>query len=122
MIKAIEYKKDGVRLSFYGKITSNEIMDANTELINHPEFESFNYQLWIFDPVEDFVLRTNDLQRMAEQDKKASEKNSNIKVAIFSSSQLVFGLGRMYEAIYGEGPWEIMIFYNLDEAEKWIIS
>ena len=97
-------------------------MDANTEMINHPEFESFNYQLWIFDPVEDFVLSTNDLQKMAEQDKKASERNANIKVAIFSSSQFVFGLGRMYEAFYGKGPWKIMIFYKLDEAEKWIIS
>lgn len=122
MINAIEYKKDGVRLSFYGKITSNEIMDANTEMINHPEFESFHYQLWIFDPVEDFVLSTNDLQEMAKQDKKASERNSNIKVAIFSTSQFVFGLGRMYEAFYGDGPWRIMIFYNLDEAEKWIFS
>ena len=122
MIKAIEYKKNGVRLSFYGKITSNEIRDANTAMINHPEFESFRYQLWIFDPVEDFILSRNDLQEMAEQDNEASAKNANIKVAIFSRSQFVFGLGRMYEAFYGEGPWEIMIFYDLDEAEKWIIS
>ena len=120
MIKEIEYKKDGVRLTFYGRITSKEIMDSNTELINHPGFESFSYQLWVFEPVEDFVLSSRELQKLAEQDQKASERNSKIKVAIFSNSPLVFGLGRMYEAFYGKGPWEVMVFYNLDEAEEWI--
>ena len=120
MIKEIEYRKDGVLLAFQGKITSKEIIDANTELIDHRDFESFRYQLWLFDPVDDFVLSAEELELLADQDRKASEKNPHIKVAIVSSSPLVYGLGRMYEAFYGDGPWETMVFYDVDEADKWI--
>jgi hypothetical protein len=35
MIKKVEYKENGVRLSFHGIITSKEIVNANTELLNH---------------------------------------------------------------------------------------
>ena len=66
------------------------------------------------------MLSTNDMMNLAEQDQAASEKNQNVKVAIVSDSPLVYGLGRMYEAFSGDNPWEIMIFYELKEAQEWL--
>ncbi len=120
MIKSIDYVEDGVRLAFEGKITSQEILDANMKIINHDGFASIRYQLWMFSSVEDFMLSTNDMMNLAEQDQAASEKNQNVKVAIVSDSPLVYGLGRMYEAFSGDNPWEIMIFYELKEAQEWL--
>jgi len=120
VLNGIEYDENCVALSFQGQITSQEILDANTQIINHPDFASFQYQLWICQPVEDFLLSTNDIQELADQDRKAAEINPSIKVAVVSDSPLVFGFGRMYEAFSQDSPWEIMIFYRLKEAKEWL--
>ncbi len=41
-------------------------------------------------------------------------------MAIVAESPWVFGLGRVYEAYYGDGPWVIRVFYELEKAEKWV--
>ena len=120
MLKGIEYDENGVTLSFHGQITSREILDANTEIINHPGFAASKYQLWVCMPVDDFLLSTNDIQKLTDQDHQAAIINPTLRVAIVSDSPLVFGFGRMYEAFSQESPWEIMIFYNLEEAREWI--
>lgn len=122
MSKKIEYKVNGARLNFHGIITAKEIMNANTELVTHPNFQSFEYQFWILDPVENFIMSAKDLQTVAEQDKMASIIKPKMKVCIVSSSPLAFGIGRMWQAFYGESPWETKVFYNLDEGEEWINS
>ncbi len=122
MIKAIEYDNNGVTLTFQGRITSKEILGANTDIINHHSFKEIKYQLWILNDVEDFLLSAVEIKAMADQDSKAAVINPEVKVAIVSKSQLVFGLGRMYEAFSIHNPWEVISFYNLEEALEWIKS
>lgn len=122
MIDSIEFKDDGVKIILHCTITSKEIMDINTKLYQHNGFESCRYQLWIFKSVKDVVMSASEIQQIAECDKKESKRNSNIKIAIVSDSPLMFGMGRMYEAFYGKGPWKTMVFYDLDKAEQWLNS
>ena len=122
MIDSIEFTDKGVWLTFSGIITSKEIIDANTKTFQHQGFELSKYQLWIFNSVKDFIISAEELQQIAERDIKESERNPKLKIAIVSDSNLAFGLGCMYEAFYGEGPWETMVFHRLEEAEKWINS
>ena len=121
MVEAIEYVKDGVVLSLTGVITSKEILDAGTEIITRHEFASRKYTLWIFQSVEDIKISANEIRRMAEQDKQSSKVNPGMKVGIVSDSAHVFGLGRMYEAYAEESRWETMVFYNLEDAQEWIM-
>ena len=120
MIDQIEFDKKGAKLILSGEISSQEIMDANRKLINHPDFPSFQYELWIFRSVIDFKLTADQIRLLAEQDKKASAKNPDLKVAIVTVSSLTFGMSRMYEALYGEGRWQTKIFSDQADAEKWI--
>lgn len=120
MIISKEYSKDGARFELSGIITSEEIMGLNTALYKQWDFPSYKYQLWIFTAVEDFLLSSGEMKVLASQDLQASEINPHMKVALVSESPLVFGLCRMYEAFYGDGPWQTRVFKSLAEAEKWI--
>ena len=126
MIKAIEYAKEGVELSFTEVITSKEIYDANTEIIEHLKSSPYKYQLWLFQKVDDFKISAQELENTALRNIEASKTHPGIKVAIVSDSPLVFGIGRMYEAYYkvnaNERYWETMIFYDVKKAREWISS
>lgn len=122
MIKTIEHSENGVRLCLTGTINSKELLDAHTQITDDPTFIKRKYHLWVFDPVDDFLLSTSDMQKMALIDSALSKVKKNLKIAIVSPSPLVFGLGRMYEAFCDEISWEIMLFYKLEEAIKWVNS
>ena len=120
MIDSKEYSKAGAEFYLSGLITSKEIVELNTELINQWDFASYKYQLWVFENVEDFQLEPNTIRFLASQDRAASEKNPNIRVAFVSVSPLVFGLCRMYESFYSNGPWQTRVFRSLKEAREWL--
>ncbi len=120
MIDSKEYSKDGAEFHLSGLIASKEIIELNTELINQWDFADYKYQLWVFEDVEDFQLNPLIIRRLAFQDRDASEKNPNMQVAFVSISPLVFGLCRMYESFYSNGPWETRVFRSLSEAREWL--
>jgi hypothetical protein len=120
MIDEIKFKTSGVHIKLSGVITSKQILNANTELVRHPDFGTFKYQLWHLDPIEDFILSAREIQKIANQDIIASDKNSQIKLCFVSSSPLASGIGSMWQAFYGGGPWEVKFFYDIAEAETWI--
>ncbi len=120
MIDEIKFKAGGVHIKLSGVITSKEVLDANTGFVEHPDFESFKYQLWHLDPIEDFILSAREVQKIANQDIIASDKNSKIKLCVVSSSPLATSIGSMWQAFYGGGPWRVRLFYDIAEAEAWI--
>lgn len=120
MIKEINFQSDGVRIRLCGIITSKDVLDANTKLIEHPNFTSFMYQLWHLDPIEDIILSAKEIQMIADQDIIASEMNSELKLCVVSSSPLSFSLGSIWDVFYGGGPWKIKYYYTVEEAEVWI--
>ncbi len=42
------------------------------------------------------------------------------RVAAVAAGDLTFGRARMYEAFRGEGPVELMVFRDVDEARAWV--
>ena len=120
MIDSKTYSKDGARFVLSGIITSQELIDLNTELYKQWDFPTYKFQIWEFRDVEDFLLSSDDMRMLANQDMLVSKKNPEMKVALVSKSSLVFGLCRMYEAFYGDGPWDTMVLKSLKEAEDWI--
>ncbi len=122
MIKTIEYLNDGVKLTFAGVITSKEVHDANNKILEHLKSSPYKYQLWLFQQVDDYIISAHDLREIAMQDIVASKMHPGIKVALVSESPLVFGFGRMYEVFVEESQWETMMFYDIEEAQKWINS
>jgi hypothetical protein len=120
MIEQVTFNNHGVTAIFSGVITSQEIYDANTEILSHPDFPSLRYQLCIFQNVSDFQISTHELMLTAQRDIEASKTNKNVKVAIVTDSTLVYGLGRMYDAFADESDWQTEIFWKIEEAYDWL--
>lgn len=120
MIDHIEFDDHGVTVVFSGIITSQEIHDANTQILSHPNFPSLKFQLCIFQSVDDFQISTVQIMHVAHRDIDASKINPDVKVAIVTDSSLVYGLGRMYEAFCNESEWQTEIFWKLEEAKAWL--
>lgn len=51
---------------------------------------------------------------------EAHEKGEPGRVAIVASSDLAFGLSRMYQAFRSQSMSEIRVFRDLDEACRWL--
>jgi hypothetical protein len=122
MIKTIEYLIDGVVLTLTGVITSQEIYEANTKILERLNSSPYKYQLWLFQQVDDFMISTRELREAAMGDIEASKIHPGIKVAIATDSSLAFGISRMYEVFAEDSQWETMVFHTIEEAQKWINS
>jgi len=120
MIENIEFNDHGATIIFSGVITSQEIYEANTAMLTHPDFASLRYQLCIFQNVSDFQLSTNEIMLTAQRDIEASKINTDVKVAIVTDSTLVYGMGRMYEAFADESNWQTEIFWKIEDAHNWL--
>ena len=65
-------------------------------------------------------LSNDDIHEMAERRKTISETSAQTNIAVFCNQDLIFGIGRMYQALLGEDKYEVMIFRNKKDAEKWL--
>ena len=120
MIHPIEYSPTGAMVSFSGQVFADEILEANKALLSHPEFPNHKFAIWNYLSAGSLSYDKAQIRSIAEQDRRDSWKNPNRKVAVVANSPILFGLARMYEAYYGGGPWEIKVFYDLEQAEQWV--
>ena len=65
-------------------------------------------------------LSNEDLHEMARLRKAVLYTNEKINIAVFCRDDLVFGLGRMYEALLSEDNYDVMIFRSQEKARKWL--
>lgn len=78
------------------------------------------YQLWDLSNVKKILLSNEDIVAFTKQDAAAAKINSNMIIAIVASSDLIYGLSRMWEANSDSSPFKSMVFRNIEDAEKWI--
>ncbi len=120
MVNSIEFFPNGVRVKFSGRVTAQEILDTNSEILNHSNFSTTKFSIWVYQDIGQMEYSKGQIRALGDSDRATSLKNPDRQVAIVADSPYVFGLGRMYEAYYGDGPWKIKIFYDLNEAEEWV--
>ncbi len=118
MINSQKVTENGYEVVFTGLITSKEMFDIGESFKSDPNFVNFDYILMWFTKIENMLIDTNEIRQLAHLDKKASKRNPDIRFAVATDSDLVFGLARMWEAFYGKGPWKPMVFGELEEARK----
>ncbi len=65
-------------------------------------------------------LSNEDIHEMARRRKVMLDTDKKISIAVFCKEDLVFGLGRIYEALLDEDKYNVMIFRSQEEARKWL--
>lgn len=118
----IKYNDDNVGVEFIvsGVVTGADIIEANDEIYSNENFPNLKYKIADRTNCTVYLVNSEEVQIIAEQDKVASKINPNILIALISTSDLQYGMSRMYQA-YGENSgFVIEIFQNRKSAEDWI--
>ena len=120
-INQIFTEDNGVVNRLSGVITGAEIIAQNAKM--HAK-ESFNnnlsYYLCDLSQVEQIDINADEVAKIAEQDLKAAHKTQNQIVVVVATSDLIFGLGRMWQTLVEDSPLKAGVFRSMDEANKWI--
>ena len=119
----IDHERKTVFARGLGVLTDEDVFGYQKEVWSREDTRGYN-ELMDMRGVEQIALpsmdRVRDLANLsAEMD--ADKRES--KFAIVASSDLAFGLGRMYEAYRGMNPKsgkEVKVFRNPEDALKWL--
>jgi len=122
MPMSIDYIGDGgIIARGEGVVTGSEIKEVNDIIYESPEkIKKIVYQICDLTNVSDISGSNFEIEELAIQDKKASEVNPNMFIAIVGEEDLVYGLSRMWEAFAHDSPFETMVFRKMEDAQQWI--
>ena len=102
-----------------GVLTMTDALAHQEKLLKDPDFSPGFSQLMDLTQVTNVEFGTEDLRRLAQR----SIFSPDSRRAILVSSDVVFGLSRMFE-IFREtlGETGIRVFRNLDDALEWVLA
>ena len=122
MTFTIQWKKNGVFITFKGIVQSQTLIDANNYLLSNADFDSLDYQIFDFSDVEDFKATTYDMSIIGTMNNAQTIFNKKIKVAFITSDHYILEQINEYKSYMHKTDWEIRSFTNLKEAKKWVDS
>jgi hypothetical protein len=67
-----------------------------------------------------FGLQFEEIERMAADRRKLSGGGGGVRIAVFCGDDLVYGLGRIYQALADDARITVGIFRTRQEAEAWL--
>jgi len=102
-----------------GVLTMTDALAHQEKLLKDPDFSPRFSQLMDLTQVTNVEFGTEDLRKLAQR----SIFSPDSRRAILVSSDVVFGLSRMFE-IFREtlGETGIRVFRNLDDALEWVLA
>lgn len=65
-------------------------------------------------------LNSEEIHEMARRREMICAVDDKIRVAVFCEKDLVFGQGRIYQALLDEDKYEVMIFRSQQESKDWL--
>lgn len=104
-------------LSKEGKCTHKEFMDAFDNAMNDPSCPA-HVELLIDGRNDELLPTTEEIRKTSNHFATFGEKLG--LRALVASSDILYGLGRMAEAIEGFQDKEMQVFKGYDEAMKWL--
>ena len=111
-----------LRLTATGVLTGAELVEANREFFA-TELDRFaKAETWLSDytdcTVGDFPAEL--VRDLVEISVRVSRVNPRLRVALAVTPDLLFGIGRMWEALAAQTGWAAGVFRSLAEAEAWL--
>ena len=118
MAYELVWEPKGVYWKYTGKVDGNEIVEASTSIYGDPRFSTLKYKFVDFLDVETLDIDKEQLALIAYQHLAAERANPYLKNAIVIKSG--HSLAQQFAAFFEKSSWEIKIFTDLDEANKWV--
>lgn len=103
---------------YSGIISGNEVVDASTSIYGDARFITLKYKFADFFEVERLEINKSQLALIAYQHLAAERANPYLKNAILINSGNK--LAHEFAAFFSNSSWEVKVFTDMDEANKWV--
>jgi len=102
-----------------GSFSSEDMLTCVEKVVSDPDFKpDFDHLVDLRD-VTNFMSSADDVKVRARRDHNSRKLNAS-RIAIVSSSDIVFGMSRMYEILMDDADVTVRAFRNMDEATSWL--
>ena len=116
---SIDEKRHLVHRTVEGAVSMDEIIANLEKTLLHPDYRIGMKDLT---DLRDYVHQSGseDMRRLAQYIISRSNAAGDFKSALVVSETVTYGMLRMLQIQLDSLPSEIAIFYDLDEAERWL--
>jgi hypothetical protein len=108
-------------LNCEGDVSVDDFVKVNEYIYSNVDESIARYQIVDLSAVTNIVMSTEDIEKIADQDKNAEKFLGQIAIAVVAVKDFDFGLSRMWEAYTGTSGIDTMVFRDLLTAQKWIL-
>jgi hypothetical protein len=115
----LDWEEKGIYWKYYGSVTGKEVVEASTSIYSDPRFDTLKYKLVDFLDAENIDIEQEQVALIAYQHRSAQRSNPYIKNAIVVSAE-GGGLAKKFASFFDNSFWEVKVFHDLDEANKWL--
>ena len=114
-------KKAGVMIrTVTGELTFEDIKSSYEASLIRPDFQMNMNVIWGLRDADASKIYKEDVIKIARYFETYIKNGDEYKAALVVSSDLEYGLSRMYQVAVADLPAEIGIFRSLEEAKKWV--
>lgn len=101
-------------------ITSKDVIEANIYFLQNEKFKDVRYLIVNFLNCSNFLIPSQDVQKIAEQDIEASKINTKIHVAVLTGDAISYNTAKLWESMITETGWQTSVFETKREGIEWI--
>lgn len=118
----INIRHDGSVIEFIasGVVTGKEIVEANEKIYTREHLLRLRFKIIDRSACTDYDVTTQEMETIARQDLEASKINRNITVLLVSSTDLQFGMTRMWQALTENTGFRSEILRDRESADQYI--
>ena len=116
------WEESGVVWTFHGKVTGDEVLQANREIYGDPRFDRLRYQIVDLTGVESFDVTEDDMAVIAAHDRAAARSKPHVRIAVAAEDEIIKDLSAFYDAVMVGAPWHQRIFDSMSEAREWAME
>ena len=110
----------GLVFRFRGDVVTEELMTANKEGWEHPNWQTHRYQIWDYSNVETMTMDEPDSLVFAKMDSIAFRATLSMKIAFITNNEHIIDLCESYAASLDTENMEARTFGDEAAARQWV--
>lgn len=118
----INYFEDrkGVEYLASGTLTGLEIIAANKQVYTPTVLKELEYKIIDRTDCEEYDVTPDEIKSIVEQDVQASKIKPGFCHLLVSTTQVQYGMSRMWQMLTGEADLDVHHFMDRDQADEYI--
>jgi hypothetical protein len=102
------------------ELSTDEFLNCLNEVVEHPSFgKDFDHLVDLRNATR-VITNASSMLRRVDSDIALADRLGRGRCALISSSPVIWGITRIYKILMRDGPLEVELFKDPDNACKWL--